>query len=258
MKRIKYLEGSIAGLHDYRRIDGEMASWGGYLSFRDEVGNRYYLELIDRLVRNQHGICGYCEIRLDNDDLQVNSLHVEHVVPRSICAELEFEGTNLIASCSGRSTEISRNSSSKDSLSCGHKKGNRVLPDIADPRKIPCLPSLLIVSSDGMISGNSELIGELGLEMHEVSWAIELLGLNAGRLKVMRRNLWRELEQMVMSEVEEFGTKAERLERSKELALKFLIPEFENGELPQFFTTIRSFFKEVAEKVLSDELPKWI
>lgn len=176
MKRIKHVEGSVAGLHDYRRINGEMASWRGYKSFQDEGGNYYYHQLIDQLARNQHGICGYCEIRLDNDSLQVNSLHVEHVVPRSICAELEFEGTNLIASCSGRSTEISRNSSSKDSLSCGHKKGNRVLPDIADPRKIPCIPSLLIVSSDGMISGNSKLIEELGLEMHEVSGQLNYSG----------------------------------------------------------------------------------
>lgn len=74
----------------------------------------------------------------------------------------------------------------------------------------------------------------------------------------MRRNVWRELEQMVMSEVEEFSTKAERLERSKELALKFLIPEFEDGELPQFFTTIRSYFGMTAEVVLREKLPEWI
>ena len=35
MKRIRYVDGSIAGLHDYRIIDGELANWDRYRSFRD-------------------------------------------------------------------------------------------------------------------------------------------------------------------------------------------------------------------------------
>ncbi len=253
MKRIKYVDESIASLHDYRRIDGSLASWDRYRSFRDGADNLLYRQLIDELVRNQHGICGYCEMRIDNGNRQV-----EHVVPRSVCPELELEGTNLIACCSGGSNEKTENRGGKDSLSCGQKKGSSVLPDIADPRTVPCVPSLLIVGADGEISANSGLVGELGLEMREVSDAIELLGLNARRLQVMRREVWEDLERMVMSEVEDLGTEAKKLEKGKDLALKMLMPRSDSGELQPFFTTIRSFFGKAAEAVLHERLPEWI
>lgn len=253
MKRIRHVDGSIAGLYDYREIDGIHASWDRYRSFRDAVGNFRYHELIDELVRNQHGICGYCEIRIDNDNRQV-----EHVVPRSVCPGLELEGTNLIACCLGGSIAKTRNPGSKDNLSCGQKKANSVLPSIVDPRTVPCLPSLLVVRADGEILANSELVRELGFEMNEVSGAIELLGLNSRRLQAMRRILWMDLERIMMSEFEDLGTEAQKLKMGKDLALKMLMPGLNGGELPQFFTTIRSFFGRAAEAVLRERLPEWI
>ena len=254
MKRIRCVDGAIAGLHEYRESDGIRASWNRYRRCsRDENGRRRYYELIDKLISSQHGICGYCEMRIGKGNQQV-----EHVVPKSVDPELQFEGTNLIACCLGGTNPKIQNPGSKDNLSCGQKKGNGVLPDIADPRVLPCFPSLLIVSSDGKISPNSGSVAELGLEVHEVSRAIELLGLNARRLQVLRRNLWKELRQEVMSKVDNLGTEAQKLEKSKDLALGMLMPGPDDGELPQFFTTIRSFFGGVAEAVLHEKLPEWI
>ena len=75
MKRIRALYSPTPGLGDYLDCDGERANWIG---FRSHQSGEAYRELAEALCLIQHGLCGYCEIDIIEQDRQV-----EHVIPQS-------------------------------------------------------------------------------------------------------------------------------------------------------------------------------
>ena len=73
MKRIQPLDGPTPGLADYLEGDGHQANWDGFGSHHGGAAKR---ELTESLCSIQHGLCGYCEIDITENDRQV-----EHVIP---------------------------------------------------------------------------------------------------------------------------------------------------------------------------------
>lgn len=68
------------------------------------------------LVKEQHGLCGYCEC-----DLSSTSSHIEHIAPRERYKHLKFSYENLLVSCDGR---LLCSGAMKNKESCGHRKDN--------------------------------------------------------------------------------------------------------------------------------------
>lgn len=58
-----------------------------------EVASQHvYDDCISQCLSDQHGLCGYSEMRLDEDNR-----HIDHYVKRNIDPKLTFEWTNMIA-----------------------------------------------------------------------------------------------------------------------------------------------------------------
>ena len=164
MKSIKALEGPTPGLADYLDCDGEQASWN---RFKSHQSGRAYRELFERLLSIQHGLCGYCEIDITEQDRQV-----EHVIPRSDPrrgALYALAHDNMIACCNGGTRDSGDQARwqipVRKNRSCGEAKGGGNLdPDFVDPRNLPELPSLTQVGSDGKIVAKEAAC--LGAEMN--------------------------------------------------------------------------------------------
>ena len=251
MKRIRGLPDGTPGLKDYLEVETQRASWD---AFHSHLGGRAHRGLIEELVDLQHGLCGYCEIRLTELDRQV-----EHVVPQSDPAQgasraLDFR--NLIACCKGgtrRSSDGSRYLRPvRRNRTCGEEKGARRIKAFLDPRELPAAPSLARVLEDGRIEADVVACTSAGVSAGDVNETIEMLNLNARRLRVERETRWRDLS-------DAWGEWTERLgdpDQMHEAARRELLPA--NGRLPPFFTTTRSYFGPLAERVLGEPPRAWI
>ena len=194
MKRIRGLDGPTPGLVRYLANAGPKASWRGFRR-RDSGRSR---DLVEALTRLQHGLCGYCEIDLREEDRQI-----EHIVPRSDPIEGEersLDATNMIACCrGGELAELSADEERfrpprRENLSCGQAKRDTTNVDFIDPRSLPALPSLLRVGYDGRIQADQASCENAECSVDAVNRTIETLGLNVERLRVARERRWRALE----------------------------------------------------------------
>ena len=70
MKRIRERNKPTPGLAKYLAAVGNNANWEG---FRDHNASASYNELIEKLIDVQHGLCGYCEINLTDEILNLNA-----------------------------------------------------------------------------------------------------------------------------------------------------------------------------------------
>lgn len=91
-------------------LQNNKASFSNWGDFR----NPCKAELKQSLLKEQDGLCVYCESDLSIED---RKSHIEHVRPRSRYPKLTFEYFNLVASCEGICSE-----SNKGKQSCGHRK----------------------------------------------------------------------------------------------------------------------------------------
>ena len=124
-----------------------------------------------------------------------------------------------------------------------------MIPAPLDPRNLPALPSLLRVFDDGRIEADAAACTSAGVSPEDVNRTIETLNLNARRLRAARESRWRTLN-------EEWGDWTDR-HHLHEAARRELLP-LDRGRLPQFFTTARSYFGPVAERVLGEVPQAWI
>ena len=248
MKRIRRLPGCPLGLKDYLDVETQRASWDG---LRSHDRGRAHRGLIEGLTDVQHGLCGYCEIGLTERDRQV-----EHVVPQSDPVQgasraLDFR--NLIACCKGgtaRSSDVNRYLRPvRRNRSCGEEKGERMPSEFLDPRELPALPSLMRVFDDGRIEADAAACAFAGVSASHVNRTIEVLNLNAGRLRIQRERRWRALN---AAWGELFGD----TDVMREVAKGELLPV--GGGLPEFFTTKRSYFGLVAERILAEAPRAWV
>ena len=248
MKLIRRLSDRPPGLRDYLEVETRTASWDG---FRSHDAGRAYRGLIRALTDCQRGLCGYCEISLTELDRQV-----EHVVPRSDPVEgtaRALDYRNLIACCKGgtwRSNDGSRyRRPVPQNRSCGEAKGNLMPREFVDPRDLPALPSLTRVLDDGRIEADMAACTSAGFSVGDVNRTIEVLNLNARRLRIARERRWRALN-------EAWGERLDDSELTYKAARSELLPA--DGRLPEFFTTARCFFGPLAERVLNEPPRAWI
>ena len=249
MKRIRRMPGPIPGLSRYKKEAGDGATWRGYRSRL--AGKRRYRELVERLADLQHGLCGYCEINLLQNDRQV-----EHVVPQSDPArgaELALDAANMIACCRGGASDdsaVRKDHERSGSASCGLAKGSKSLPEFVDPRTLPELPSLTRVRPDGRIEADANACQTAERSASDVEKAIEILHLNVPRLRRAREDYWNNLQRMMPAY--QHDSNAMRV-----WARNLLLAQ-QNGNLRKFFTTSRSYFGELSERILAQQPRDWV
>lgn len=245
MKRIRGFAGPIPGLNEYLAHAGADASWRGY-----RRGARYQ-QLAETLSSLQHGLCGYCENDIRDADRQI-----EHVVPRShprYGRKRTFDAANMIACCKGGTSDDAAIRADKERFpgeSCGQAKGDNTDPDFIDPRSLPALPSLLRVRANGRIEADDRTCAQVGVAVNRVKRTIEILGLNVERLQRTRERHRRRLDEGWQDFADD-GTTMERWAR------QILFPNGD-GNLYRLFTTSRSYFGELGERVLAEEPRDWI
>ncbi len=249
MKRIRTLDEPTPGLADYLDCEGAMASWEG---FRSHWAGAAYRELIETLQTLQHGLCGYCEIDVTEQDRQV-----EHVVPQSDPqrgAARALDAANLIACCKGGTSvtddDDRRRPPVKRNRTCGEAKGDSRNGDFIEPRSLPALPSLTRVRPDGRIEADQEACAAEDVDAGKVNRTIAILGLNVERLRLAREKRWRALNDnwRQYHDDPQLMTNAARME---------LLPDVD-GNLPGFFTTSRSYFAPLGESILAADPRAWI
>lgn len=234
----------MPGLARYRANAGAKASWNGYRGHG--AGIVRHRRLIEGLTRLQHGLCGYCETDLREEDREV-----EHVIPRSHVPTLALAAGNVIACCRGGSSnhpavQGDEARSSRPGASCGSAKGSNAA---IDPRRLPDLPSVTRVRPDGRLEANKAACAEVEQPVNAVEKTIDILGLNIERLQRDRRRHLRNLEE----ETEVLGHDPAMIE---EWAREYLLPR--DGRLEKYFTTSRSFFGNLAERILEEAPRDWI
>lgn len=241
MKKIRELNESTPGLAEYLNIVGDETNWEEFRSHNSGASRN---ELMDALAQNQHGLCAYCETAIKGRHRQI-----EHVIPQSddeMGKAKALDIANMVACCIGGTKS---KASKRGGPSCGQAKGNQNDENFIDPRLLPAQPSLTKVLRDGSITVDEEACESEGISVARVRKTIEILNLNAERLRLVRTKYWNEL-----------------VERSKQYndpdemnawISKVLIPE-ENGRLEPFFTTSRSYFGPLSERLLAQQPQTWI
>ena len=255
MKPVNTLEAATPGLADYLNSEGDAGDWSG---FRDHRAGESYRELVEGLVTLQHGLCCYCEIALRGSDRQI-----EHVVPRSasdVGKAKALQPSNLAACCKGGSARsfaangladedryakpVSRN------LSCGQAKADKTHSGFLDPRDLPESAPLFRVRRDGRLDPDPGACRSAGIPVAHAEQTIEILGLNVRRLRRARRKAWRKLG-------EDWADHLGDSKLATIAARQALLPD-ERGWLAAFFTTSRTWFGPVGERVLAERPPRWI
>ena len=250
MKRIRKLSGPLPGHAGASAQTGARARWRSYRRNRPR-----YAQLLQNLTDLQHGLCGYCEI-----DLMENDRQVEHVIPLSHPAKGEaraLDAANLIACCGGGAADDPEvrgdpervSVPSRTGTSCGQAKGGCINPDFVDPRTLPALPSLTRVRADGLIHADEEACARAGIAARRVETTLDVLRLNVPRLRRARANIWRALDNIWAAHRGDSRAMTGGAHRA-------LMPA--NGRLPKFFTTRRSWFAPAGETVLAQAPQAWI
>lgn len=257
MKRIRKLQDFTPGLEAYlEECDADSESWEG---FRNHAAGASRRELVVQLVSLQRGLCGYCEIDLTERDVQV-----EHVIPRSDPnrgALEELNPGNMVACCLGGAARNLYGPGTngdegrylkpvKANLSCGQAKGEAIDTEFVDPRTLPALPSVTKVYPNGVIEADQHACAGCGVSANRVNRTIEILGLNAERLRLRREKRWQALNQ---SWRVHFNNPVLMAQAAREE----IIPSAD-GHLPRFFTTSRSYFAPFGEGVLQQNPDHWV
>ena len=256
MKIVRRLEESTPGLVAYLDCVGDDADWD---EFRSHGSGTSYKELRAVLTDNQRGLCAYCEMTIRERHRQI-----EHVIPRNALEHGHAKAldiANMLACCKGgtapdfgseedgEAEEDSYRKPVRHNMSCGQAKGDREEEAFIDPRRLPAAPSLAKVMENGWIEVDEEACRAAGIIPDHMARTIEMLNLNAERLRFAREKRWNNLAEL--SEDIDDPEKMDAWVRS------VLIPD-ENGSLASFFTTTRCYFHPLGECILAEDPHAWI
>lgn len=255
MKHVHVLSDATPLLKDFVAEFPDERSW---TAFRNWRGGDALKELIGKLLDLQHGLCCYCEIDLIENDRQI-----EHFLPKGNTGGSQnrtTDYTNLMGCCCGgtlrnffgednprqENRDPDRHvEPTKENSSCGQIKENHEPQTtgkrILDPRRLPADYPIVKTDHKGEIKPIPEACESAGISVADVESTINFLGLNCPRLKTARKKRLKNLEETydrTNMDILFYGAKAE------------LLPG-ENGQLPSFFTTSRTFFGFAAEQVLT-------
>lgn len=250
MKRIRALDSPPAGLASYLAT----VDHPDWVEFRSHETGASYRELIEALAVRQHGLCAYCEI-----DLLGNDRQIEHFVPRSGTAERDLDVGNLVAACRGGSStsfapdgprpdEVRFLPPARRNISCGQAKGNRSPVWLIDPRDLPTAPVFKVLE-DGRLEADAAACASSGVSLEDLAKTIEALGLNVRRLREARRQFTEALIELAAA----IGD-----DDMKRRWIRALLSPNAEGNLRRFFTTSRSYFGALAERVLETTFETWV
>jgi uncharacterized protein (TIGR02646 family) len=271
MKRVLPLSTAPSGLQSFLADPSCEKTWEAFGSHLTAPGingdirpGNSKRQLLSELRAVQHGLCAYCEIALVDGDSQI-----EHVIPKKGPhgdSEKELDYRNLVACCQGNTSVVFGPRAVRpdadrvlppnpENLCCGQRKGDNSAATFFDPRELPALPSLFRVSESGKLIPNEAIWGLSPYSMEYVATHIEELGLNSKRLKNARAKIYQELLESFAAFDEQ--SSADRDSSILRLAEQQLLPG-PNGETSPFFTTSRSFFAEISEKILEPQPQLWV
>ncbi len=223
------------------------------------ANRRGYREIKKQLLKDQHGLCAYCEIniKLADEEGCVDDFRVEHFFPKS---ETDFsvhnyhlDWHNLLGVCHGGSQPNvedaeERFSRRKIDRSCDVPKGGKPINErILNPLEIPAGVRIFrYASHTGRIIVDEDTCPpEL---VRKARNTIRELNLNAPRLMRMRREAITVLEDELAKALDAGADMEQFLSF---LAASFLLPDAE-GNCQAFFSVIRWFLGPAAEELLSE------
>lgn len=254
MKRIRAVRDCTPGLGDY--LDSvDNANWVEFCSHDAGASLR---ELQETLLRNQHGLCAYCEIEIREPRRQI-----EHVIPRSDDAvgnQRALDISNMVACCLGGTKQVYglREQDRDDyfrrpvpaNMSCGQAKTNLSEDAFVDPRTLPEFPSLVRVGANGLLEVDDDACQATGVVADRVSRTIDILNLNAERLQLARQK-WRGA---LVEAAHRAGGDAAKLHAW----IRAVLTPDDDSRLPRFFTTSRCYFGPLGERVLDVHPRAWV
>ena len=192
-----------------------------------------YRQVKRQLLRDQHGLCAYCEIniKLTDEEDRVDDFRVEHFHPK-VGTEREernyhLEWKNMLGACHGGSqpkvAEADyRFSKVKEDRSCDVPKGGKFI--------------------------NAEILNPLQIPAKEMLFCFDSF---SGAMSVDKR-LRKAVIEVLQEQVAELTGQGVPIEEAlDQLARELLIPNSDNNYLA-FFTTMRWFLGEAAENVLRE------
>ena len=256
MKIVRRREEPTPGLVAYLDCVGDDAHWK---EFRSHDSGASYKELRAALTDNQRGLCAYCEMTIRGRRHQI-----EHVIPRNAPEHghaTALDIANMLACCMGgtaRDFGLEEDGEAgedrylepvRDNMSCGQAKGNREEETFIDPRRLPAAPSLAKVMENGRIEVDEKACRTAGITPDHMARTIEMLNLNAERLRIAREKRWNDLT--------ELSEDIDDPEKMDAWVHSVLIPD-ENGSLASFFTTTRCYFHPLGEYILAEDPHAWI
>lgn len=227
------------------------AAWN---ELRDAKQGALYQRLRDDLENHQKGLCAFCEIDLIPSDREIEHWHPK--ADRTGTTNWAIEFSNFHAACVGGSSDrhptVVRHTGDrylepiKDNQSCGARKGELV-PEgrLLRPAEIPPSVSIFMVDSSGRIQVEACRCASAGVDVTLAHNTITDLGLGCPRLRRARSAHWTDITTHLNELV---GRHTPR-----EIAARYLRPD-SNGDLPKFFSMLRSLFGHVAEEVLNPNL----
>ena len=137
----------------------------------------------------------------------------------------------------------------RDNMSCGQAKGDLEEDAFIDPRTLPAAPSLAKVTENGRIEVDEEACRIAGFTPDHMARTIEMLSLNAERLRLSREKRWNDLVE-VSEDIDDPVT-------MDAWVRDVLMPD-EDGNLVSFFTTARCYFHPIGERILAEDPHAWI
>ncbi|MDR1921321.1 MAG: TIGR02646 family protein [Candidatus Adiutrix sp.] len=159
-------------------------------AFRD-TQRTAYTEARNALEANQHGLCAYCEIKLSENNRQI-----EHFQPKgSSTAQHDWtlDFSNFLLCCKGGTN----NQGARTNHSCGEKKGDAIPDDCClNPYNLPDYPLFtLALSDDGIaLAVDREACRRAGIAANMAQSTLDCLGLNCLRLCQRRQAVYKVLD----------------------------------------------------------------
>ncbi|MEG0798533.1 MAG: retron system putative HNH endonuclease [Acidaminococcaceae bacterium] len=221
---------------------------------------RGYREVKKQILLDQRGLCAYCEIpiKLTDNDYDIDDFRVEHFYPKSATSEeganWHLDWFNMLGVCHGGSQKEVVDASWRYSArhidrSCDVPKGGKDLSEIIlNPLQIPAEVRLFRYDPyNGRILVDPLTCPE-ALQV-KAEQTIKELNLNAPRLSRMRLTVLQALQDKIALDLEQ-GLELEASLTA--LAQMLLVPDH-NGFYQAFFTVVRWYLGEVAEKFLAQK-----
>lgn len=218
------------------------ATWDEMRSDALHNGWQAYQDCRTQTTVDQHGLCAYCECKLDLT--KPHKCRVEHVHPKSDIStgyNWNLDWQNLLATCNGGESDASVETPLPANLSCDAHKGNSTI-DVS-PLDIPVFPNVFLFDKGtGHLEPDPAACVQASVDADKLKQTMDTLNLNCERLARQRRLLVVNMDRNKKS-LREKQCRPEDVPEQ-------LVKRYFNTKWPEFFTTIRCCLGQTAEDYL--------